>query len=480
MHDDQQVVRLYEMDKSLSTGQFPVRWVDGLGFGLGYPLFNFYPPLTYYLGEIFHLGLNTGFIDSIKLVWFVAFIGSGITMYFLSREFFGRSGGLVSSMFYIYAPYHAIDSYVRGAQAELFSFVWLPLILLFSYKAILENSYKWSIWTGVTLGLLMVTHNLIFLPFFGLFTLWFGSMILIYGEKKRGIQYVLHYALQTLLAFGLTAFFWLPALAEKKFTLVDQLLIKNLASYKIHFVCPEQLWNSLWGFGGSVAGCIDGMSFKIGKLHILAALAALVIALIRRSKILVVSFILFAFSVFMTTQYSNIIWDKIPQLWYLQFPWRFLEFAALFSSLSAGAMFVVFGKDGFTLIGYQFSRIRWIMAGVLICVVIVLNAKLFQPREYLKVTDADLTSNEEIKWRVSGTSFEYLPGWVPTKINPNGTVGINITKEQALSKESPIQNVRERSNMFNTPMQKIGNIISLASIGSLVFLGIYAGRRNKK
>src|SRR3989344_9172040 len=68
IHDDQHIARLYLFDQSLKAGQFPVRWVDGLGFGLGYPLFNFYPPFVYYLGAFFHL-LGFGFIDSIKLVW---------------------------------------------------------------------------------------------------------------------------------------------------------------------------------------------------------------------------------------------------------------------------------------------------------------------------------------------------------------------------------------------------------------------------
>src|SRR3990170_5624014 len=76
MHDDQQVVRLYELDRALAAGQFPARWVADLGFGFGYPLFIFYPPLVYYVGEIYHLLLGTSFIDSTKLVFMSAFIAA--------------------------------------------------------------------------------------------------------------------------------------------------------------------------------------------------------------------------------------------------------------------------------------------------------------------------------------------------------------------------------------------------------------------
>ena len=435
-HDEQQVARLYEFAKALTARQFPVRWVPDLGFGLGYPLFNIYPPFVYYLGEIFHL-LGFGYINSIKLVWFTALVGSAIAMYFLARKYFGRAGAIVASLFYLYAPYHAIDAYVRGALAELFSFVWLPLILLFANKPVIS---------GIFLGLLMITHNLIFLPFVGFYILW-----------SRNIKNII---ISMIVAFGLTTFFWLPALWEKQFTLVDDLLIKNLASYKIHFVCLPQLWDSAWGYGGSVAGCIDGMSFKLGKLHILVAFAALVIAIIKRSKIIALCLVLFALSVFMTTEYSSFIWDRIPQLWYLQFPWRFLEFAALFSSLLAGS--VVVKKP---------------IALILIPLLLFFNAKLFVPQTFTNVTDADLTSDEEIKWRVSGTSFEYLPAWIPTKINTNGALGVNITKEQILSNTYPIKDVRSKSKMFNTPVQTIGNLVSLAFILGLL---VYGYKRNKK
>src|SRR3989338_11447482 len=79
MHDDQHVARLFVFDEALKATQFPVRWVNGLGFGFGYPLFNFYPPLIYILGEIFHLA-GFSFINSIKLVFFSGVFFSGVSM----------------------------------------------------------------------------------------------------------------------------------------------------------------------------------------------------------------------------------------------------------------------------------------------------------------------------------------------------------------------------------------------------------------
>src|SRR3972149_2041652 len=164
IHDDQQIARLFLYDQALKTGQFPVRWVDGLGFGFGYPLFVFYPPLVYIIGEVYHL-LGIGFIDSVKLVFFTSIFASGIAMYVLGRQFLGRLGALTSSVFYIFLPYRALDVYVRGALAESFSFVWLPLILWSFYKLAVTNKSIYLVLSSVFVALLMITHNLIFLPF---------------------------------------------------------------------------------------------------------------------------------------------------------------------------------------------------------------------------------------------------------------------------------------------------------------------------
>src|SRR3990167_5463306 len=449
IHDDQQIARLFVFDQALKSGQFPVRWVDGLGFGFGYPLFNFYPPFVYFLGEIFHI-LGFGFVNSIKLVFFFSIFASGLAMYLFARLFFGRIPSMVSAMFYMAVPYRALDIYVRGALAESFSFVWLPLILWSFYKLAVTNKSIYLVLSSVFLALLMITHNLIFLPF--MLILPFYSLFLIWKAEKKLLA-TSNQLLATILAFGLSAFFTLPALFEKRFTIVDDLLLLNLASYKIHFVYPQQLWNWTWGFGGSAAGLADGISFKIGKLHVLLSIAAFILSSIClfKSKVMsrlsvvscqlsVVFFILFVFSAFMTTFYSKPIWDLIPPLAYLQFPWRFLIFTALFSSLLAGA-FVYF---------LRLPILKLIAASLLIILVFIPNFKLFKPQTYqLDLTDEIATSKQVINWEVSSSSFEYLPKDVPLYVGELGTNLVKIKRDEIpkqkveiLSGVSTIENLK--------------------------------------
>lgn len=430
MHDDQQVVRLYELDRALAAGQFPARWVGNLGFGYGYPLFIFYPPLVYYLAEIFHLLLGASFIVSIKLVFALAFLGAAFAMYIWAEEHFGKTAALIAAAFYTYAPYHAVDAYVRGSLAELTSFVWLPVILWSADRLIQKKQKQYWILMGIFLALLMITHNLIFLSFFPLFLIYLGSSILRAKDKRLAIRPLL-FALIS--AFALSAFFWLPALVERKQTLVDNILLADLAEYELHFVYPSQLWNSLWGYGGSTEGLLDGLSFKIGKLHVVLAILAPILWFIvsrfkqtRESKNLsFYSFILlflFSVSAFMTTAFSQPIWKYISSLQYLQFPWRFLTFTAVFSSFLAGSTIAVvksLTKNIFVTLA---------LAVVTLILLFYPNLKLFKPQTYLDVKDDYYLTDEFLKWKISKTSFEFVPKGVKTKMEWNEVEQKEITQ----------------------------------------------------
>src|SRR5579864_6221873 len=84
MHDDLQMMRQLEMEKCFMTLQIPCRWVPDMGYGFGFPLFNFYPPLPYLFGELVRV-FGIQFVDTVKLTFIFAFIASGTSMYFLAN-----------------------------------------------------------------------------------------------------------------------------------------------------------------------------------------------------------------------------------------------------------------------------------------------------------------------------------------------------------------------------------------------------------
>lgn len=433
MHDDQHIVRLFLLDQGLKQGYLYPRWVDGLGFGFGYPLYNFYPPLIYYVAELFHL-VGFSLIWSVKLTFILGFYLGAFGIYLLVKKFTNRLAGFLSATLYTYFFYHAVLIYVRGALAEFISLAILPFVFLTLHNLLGKPSLKRSIIFAATLALLILTHPLIALPsliFIGFFCLFYFLRV---QKKKEFVKYVF---LGSLISLSLSAFFWLPSMAERKYTLTDKILTGELASYNLHYIYPQQFIYSPWGYGGSGVGLSDGMTFQLGKIHLTLAFLSLVLCcfyLIKNKKInytiyyfLLTTFLLL-FSIFMTTKYSSFIWDKIKYLWYLQFPWRFLTFVAIFISI-AGGYSVYFL---FRLIGRSTTLQRWsraIVSSVIILATIVIYQKYFKPQRLINTSDKERTKFEEISWRISGTSYEFVPKDVKTKKSELNTTLLAIEKK---------------------------------------------------
>jgi len=442
MHDDTQVARVFEMGKVLQNGIFPVRFVPDLGYGYGYPIFNFYAPLAYYIGASFiFLGFDA--LLATKIMMALGIILAGLFMYFLAREFFGEFGGIVSGLFYLYAPYHALDIYVRGDVAEFWAYAFIPLAFLGFYrKNILLGSIGFA-------GLIL-SHNLtamMVVPF-----LLIISLLNYYVARKNEKSFVAYRLLFIiLLGLAISAFYWIPALVEMKYTNVLS-QIGGGANFHDHFVCFSQLWSSPWGFGGSAKGCIDGMSFMIGKLNILAAITAFVFMCfflkVKKSKngtVIVFSFLGFLISAFLTLEISRPIWETIPAMAFFQYPWRFLMLASFFSSMLAGSLI---------FLSKQFKIKSYLAALLMIFLLLFFNLKFFVPQVIVSRTVNDYTNETTLKWTVSKISDEYLPS--------------DFRKPKSLN---DVYKGQSTIRVQETPVEKVSNLISIIGLLAL-FLGI--------
>src|SRR3990172_7784497 len=98
--DDIHIAWLQQMDKVLREGQLPPRYVPDVSYGFGYPLFNFVFPLPFYVAEIFHF-LGFSLVESIKAVFALSFLFSGLLMYKLLREFTSSFLSLIAALIYM-------------------------------------------------------------------------------------------------------------------------------------------------------------------------------------------------------------------------------------------------------------------------------------------------------------------------------------------------------------------------------------------
>lgn len=418
MHDDLQLMRQLEMEKCFYDGQIPCRWVPDMGYGFGFPLFNFYPPLPYLVGQVFRT-VGFTFIDTIKIVFLLSFLVSGVTMYLLSKEFFGKLGGIVSSVFYIWAPYHSVDIYVRGAMNEAWALAFFPLILWTGYKVLVveratkgwrKEIVKWVIALSLSWSALLLSHNLMAMIFAPVFAGW----CLIFLWKKKDLVSSIKYLVSSgFLALGFSAFFTLPAVLEQKFVHVDT-LVMGYYEYIAHFANISQLlFSRFWGYGPSIWGENDGMPFTVGHIHWVLSLIIIAILLygfVLRKKFstnrtlyaIIYFFVVGWLAVFMIHSRSTFIWHAIAPLKFVQFPWRFLALVILSFSFVSGYVAVILKSYG---------KLRLVFTGILLTGLVIFNWNYFLP---LGGKMGPLTEAQKFTgaaWDLQRTAgiFDYLP-----------------------------------------------------------------------
>jgi len=415
MHDDAQVQRTYEMAKALHDGMFPVRWSADLGYGYGYPLFNYYAPFVYYLSACLTF-LGFSYVTATKIMIGIGIVLSGVGMYVLAKRLFGLFAGFVAASLYIYAPYHALDIYVRGDMAEAFAYSLLPFIFYFLLR--IKDKRKWlgTFLGSVTYAALITSHNLTaFMVTPAIFIVAIYQSIIAWKKHDRLTVYAT--IILVLVGIFLASFYWLPALTEMSYTNVVS-ITKGGSDFHEHFVCLSQLWNSPWGFGGSAPGCIDGLSFRIGKVHVLATVIALVLLtgflfskdkkeIVKRNFFFLGIYIGLLCSFVLTLEISLPIWNAFKFMAYFQFPWRFLLLIAFFSSLCGGLCIWLV-----QLLLLRYRYMRFILASgtiVLVSGILLFNAKLFKPQMFYTVNDQYYINPTNLLWTTSNRSDEYMP-----------------------------------------------------------------------
>lgn len=434
-HDDLQVIRIFEMRKCLNDFQIPCRWVPDMGFGNGFPLFNYYGVLPYFLGAIF--SYVVGYVSSAKIIFLIPLILGGISMYFLGGELFGKKAGFLVGVLFMFAPYRALDLYVRGAVAESFALSLIPLVFYFSLKLVKNGKNIDFLGMVLSLSFFLISHNIMTLIFVPVFIFWI--IILLYLEKWKNIKIVV---LGLSLGFGISAFFLLPAFFEKGLV-QTQTLTESALDFRNHFVSVSRLFfDRLWGYTGASKSLEGNLSFQVGWPHwwlVVIAIISILFGLIRfgkkQIKINIIPIFLitvFLISVFMTHNKSTFIWEKFSLLSYVQFPWRFLSLSIFTSSLLGG--YVINSIKG---------KYLNMATALLVIATIALNWAYFRPQTfYPGVTDVTKLSGESWVSQQSGSVTDFLPITASKPLEPAPKIPVVIKGS------ADISNFLEKSNSF--------------------------------
>ena len=324
-------LRVQALREALADGQIPPRWFAEFDGGYGSPYPSFYAMLFYDVALGFNvLGAPVG--AAVELTAFLSIFAAALGMFVLVRSLWGVRSGVLAAALYAYAPYHLVDAFVRGALSELAAFVWFPLVVHTTYQAIITRKRSWLALSGLSIAGLILTHNLmpiLFLPvIFGV--LGVISLVKVKSGESRlmGVGAV---GASGALGLLVSAYFWLPIAFER-----NLLRLEYFLQYDFHgdFVGRGTLfaWSSseppytsvgLVLLGAAFVGALIALSPRSRSQHKLISLGALAAGL---------------FFLFMTTRRSSWLWEHIPLLPFVQFPWRFLAPASFCLALASGPL----------------------------------------------------------------------------------------------------------------------------------------------
>jgi hypothetical protein len=403
-HDTMEYLpRLIEFHENVRQGILLPRWAPDLANGGGQPIFVFNPPLFYMAAELFVL-LGASFINAINLASLSFVIVAAIFMYLLGRQLYGPYGGLLASAACLLAPYFFCDLYVRHASAEFTAF---PVYAMAFYAAILfarRPRPRRAAFLSLAVALLFLTHNPAVLMVFPFIIGW----VILHGYLRGGLRRALTGTFFVGTGVALAGFFWIPALIEKKWITVSDLLA-GYFSYSNHFVYLSQLFYHPWGFGISGEGKNDAMSFMLGIGQIALALSGCILCLKwpgRKTQSAAMAFlaVMLLLSAFMTMGDSNFIWKRLTALRYMAFPWRFL-LPATFALCALAGSFAGFLERKFPRYAQTFTLLAIVGLGFA-------NLRYAVPEKYLTPDMKEWTPSQIARRGIRvATMDEYMPLW---------------------------------------------------------------------
>jgi len=404
------VIRFSAFYEALKDGQFPVRFLPRLNNGFGYPVADFLYPLFMYIGVLIHAaGFN--FTDTIKIIMGGSLILSSFFTFLWLNKLFKPIPALTGAICYGLFPYHLFDLYTRGSVGELIALSIVPFILWGTEKRNL-------IIQALGFGLLIVSHNtlaLIFIPII------LGYQI--FQRNKFNIKFIF----PLLLGISLSAFFSIPVLYDRQFTVFEDIKVSDYSRYFI-------TWDNLNLFGPIFFITIVSGVYFLYKTRDKIALYFLAVSVV---------------TLLITIPQSGILWNLAFLQNYIQFPFRFVSIAILSSSFLTAAFLNLF----------KTKKLLVLSLAALIAIYISSWNFIF-PKSFQYHPDTFYSTNQA----TTTVKNEYMPKWVeeiPTKRYEN--------KVEIVSGRGEISDLKDSGNKISFEYNSANQ--SLVQINTIYFPG---------
>jgi hypothetical protein len=371
------------------------RWATGANYGLGEPRFIFYPPASWMLGGVLGLVLPWRIVPA-AYVW-LTMIFAALTMRKLAADWLPARAALAAGLVYALNPYLVVTAYTRCAYAELLASAIFPLLLWGAFR-IEREPRKAAIVVAVSLAAIWLTN----LPAGVIASYSLACVLLVLSVVHRSIRPLLYGAAAALTGIGLAAFSLVPAAWERKWVNIRAISTADLSTATNFLFSPFGLRNT------------HEFNRRISPLAVLVILTAIASAIAarrtgERTKAVWWSLtVLCGLAALLMFRVSSPLWRVLPEVHFLQFPWRWL-----FALCAATVLLLALGVSQ--------SKRRPILWAAIGLIIVVLDAGIVHTREWFPhVTDKIADTFR------SGAGYIGLPEYAP------------LAERQPLPAEAPL------------------------------------------
>lgn len=312
----------------LWNGDLYPRWLAEANEGLGSPVFFIYPPLSQYAAALLApLSDSPAWVyQRLGIAATAAFFVSGAAAYFwLFAATKERISALAGALVYLLAPYHLLtDTYVRAAYAELWAFAWAPLSLLALHLFRTNAIAALVLYTGATAALFLshAPSCIALVPAY----IGYAALLSVTYKEKRILLWSL---LATLLAMLIAGAYLATALTHQSY-INSTALFSGYNNFFQWFIGSRVRWSTLITeqviIGTALTQC--GAAAFFGFIVIKRTVPGSPSRQFAWFSVSMSFLVLFLASVF-----SKPLWDIIPFVQKIQFPWRLFTTQTIFLAL---------------------------------------------------------------------------------------------------------------------------------------------------
>jgi len=307
---------------------FP-RWCEWANNGFGEPRFIFYPPLSWLLGAALGFVVPWNAVPGTFIVLVQTL--AGVSMFALARRFFPAGAALFAAACYTANPYALLVVYLRSDFAEELAWAFLPAFLLAALQrsGLMENRWGSGPRSAAIFGLFFAAIWLANAPA-GVLASYSMALLFAWAAiSEKSFLPLLRGAGGLALGFGLACFYLVPAAYEQRWVNIGEALssglrpVENFLFTKI--ADPEHnLFNWIASSVAILLKLLTWIAAALAYRNITEAQASWEKKALWQSLI-----VLGAAATLLMLRPSAILWEYLPELRFVQFPWRWMGILAL-------------------------------------------------------------------------------------------------------------------------------------------------------